>query len=229
MEPSGSQTQPTLQTRYDVEHLHSILCSCLCMLNLRRGTWYTNSPPRHHRRNRNPCQQGCLRNLPLGLPVAQPLVAQLRHKATSYKLWVLYIDYGQSGHVVKGSLPQGSGFAYSWSQYYTYWEHHIQGFKGKPQLGEYVWRFVPGGPPARVMADGFERPNGLALSPDQLTMYVSDTGLDGGADDQVRISPDLSAGPREAILSPLCQAFWSGSHLGSCAKLELGKADVIPV
>ena len=61
----------------------------------------------------------------------------------------------------------------------------LQGFKGKPQLGEYVWRYVPGGPPARVMADGFERPNGLALSADQQTMYVSDTGLASGADDQV--------------------------------------------
>ena len=61
----------------------------------------------------------------------------------------------------------------------------LQGFKGKPQLGEYVWRYVPGGPPARVVADGFERPNGLAISADQHTMYVSDTGLESGNPNQV--------------------------------------------
>ncbi len=59
----------------------------------------------------------------------------------------------------------------------------LQGFKASPQLGEFVWRFVPGGPPARVVADGFERPNGLALNADQSVMYVTDTGLMSGADE----------------------------------------------
>jgi len=57
-----------------------------------------------------------------------------------------------------------------------------------PQLGEFVWRFVPGGAPARVVADGFERPNGLALNADQSVMYVTDTGLMSGADEPPRAS-----------------------------------------
>jgi gluconolactonase len=58
-----------------------------------------------------------------------------------------------------------------------------QGFKNSPQLGEFVWRYMPGGPPARVVADGFQRPNGLSLTADQKIMYVSDTGMASGASD----------------------------------------------
>lgn len=52
-------------------------------------------------------------------------------------------------------------------------------------MGEFVWRYVPGGAPARVVADGFIRPNGLALSDDHQTLYVSDTGFDSGKKDEV--------------------------------------------
>ena len=60
----------------------------------------------------------------------------------------------------------------------------LQGFKAAPKMGEYVWRFVPGAAaPARMVADGFERPNGLALSADHKVMYVTDTGMMSGADE----------------------------------------------
>lgn len=48
-------------------------------------------------------------------------------------------------------------------------------------------RYMPGGPPARVVADGFQRPNGLSLTADQKIMYVSDTGMASGAADAVRL------------------------------------------
>ena len=60
-----------------------------------------------------------------------------------------------------------------------------QGFRPTPQLGEYLWAFDPTDGTAMVVADGFVKPNGLALSPDGKRMYISDTGFfsgDGGWD-----------------------------------------------
>lgn len=56
---------------------------------------------------------------------------------------------------------------------------HAQGFKPRPQLGSWVWRFDPATNGTVPLADGFVRPNGLAFSPDLKTAYVTDT-LDGG-------------------------------------------------
>lgn len=61
----------------------------------------------------------------------------------------------------------------------------MQNFRGSPQLGEYVWRYLPGGPPARVMADGLSRPNGLQFTADERTLYISDTGFITGNSSQV--------------------------------------------
>jgi gluconolactonase len=50
-----------------------------------------------------------------------------------------------------------------------------QGFRGKPQLPCQVYRFDPETGDIRVVADGFGRPNGLCFSPDEKTMYITDT------------------------------------------------------
>lgn len=73
---------------------------------------------------------------------------------------------------------------------------HAQGLRAPPVLGEWVWRCQPpctaeGGSGAtgacassagvcEVVADGFHRPNGLAFSPDERTLYVTDTGYATG-------------------------------------------------
>lgn len=63
------------------------------------------------------------------------------------------------------------------------WE---QGFKNAPQLPSQIYRFDPKTGDLRVVADGFGRPNGLCFSPDEQTLYVTDTDWihgDGTTDD----------------------------------------------
>jgi gluconolactonase len=50
-----------------------------------------------------------------------------------------------------------------------------QGFRGPPQLPNQVYRFDPSTGDVRVVADGFGRPNGITFSPDQHTVYITDT------------------------------------------------------
>ncbi|KAI0120346.1 calcium-dependent phosphotriesterase [Hypoxylon sp. NC0597] len=60
-----------------------------------------------------------------------------------------------------------------------------QEFRPKPQLPNQVYRFDPKTGDLRVVADGFTRPMGIALSPDDNTVYVTDTGAarpDGSID-----------------------------------------------
>jgi gluconolactonase len=53
---------------------------------------------------------------------------------------------------------------------------HLQGFRPPPALGDRVYRHDPATGELTVAADGFDTPNGLALSPDERTLYVGDSG-----------------------------------------------------
>jgi gluconolactonase len=50
----------------------------------------------------------------------------------------------------------------------------LQGFKPEPQLGDHVYRYADGR--LTVVADSFDKPNGLAFSPDESVLYVGDSG-----------------------------------------------------
>ncbi|CAI7638194.1 unnamed protein product [Penicillium pancosmium] len=50
-----------------------------------------------------------------------------------------------------------------------------QGIRPKPQLPNQVYRYDPSTKDVRVIADGFGRPNGISFSPDEKTVYISDT------------------------------------------------------
>jgi gluconolactonase len=50
----------------------------------------------------------------------------------------------------------------------------LQGFKPRPALGDNVYRFD--GRQLTVVEDSFDKPNGLAFSPDELILYVGDSG-----------------------------------------------------
>jgi gluconolactonase len=51
-----------------------------------------------------------------------------------------------------------------------------EGYKAESEIGAcHVYRVSPGGE-ISLAADGFDRPNGLAFSPDESELYVSDTG-----------------------------------------------------
>jgi gluconolactonase len=49
---------------------------------------------------------------------------------------------------------------------------HLQGFGPVPRLGDHVYAFDGG---LELAADGFEKPNGLAFSPDESVLYVGDS------------------------------------------------------
>ncbi len=53
---------------------------------------------------------------------------------------------------------------------------HLHGFKPEPQLGESVYRYDPRADQLSVVADDFDKPNGLAFSPDERVLYVGDSG-----------------------------------------------------
>ncbi|MDF3018500.1 MAG: gluconolactonase, partial [Thermomicrobiales bacterium] len=48
--------------------------------------------------------------------------------------------------------------------------------------GCHVFRVDPATGDMRIVADDFARPNGIAFSPDERFLYVSDTGATHGAD-----------------------------------------------
>ncbi|KAE8381524.1 hypothetical protein BDV26DRAFT_301388 [Aspergillus bertholletiae] len=55
-----------------------------------------------------------------------------------------------------------------------------QGFRPKPQLPNQVYRFDPVTKNIRVVADGLQRPNGIAFSLDERTVYITDTAYAHG-------------------------------------------------
>ena len=52
----------------------------------------------------------------------------------------------------------------------------LQGFRPPPMLGDVVYRHDPASGATTVVADGFDKPNGLAFSPDETVLYVGDSG-----------------------------------------------------
>jgi gluconolactonase len=59
---------------------------------------------------------------------------------------------------------------------------HLQGFRPKPRLGDYVYRYDPRSGRLAAVADSFDKPNGIALSPDQDVLYVTDSGANQETD-----------------------------------------------
>jgi gluconolactonase len=59
----------------------------------------------------------------------------------------------------------------------------LQGFKPEPQVGEFVYRYDADSAQISVVADDFDKPNGLAFSPDESILYVGDSGAIHGPGD----------------------------------------------
>jgi len=53
---------------------------------------------------------------------------------------------------------------------------HRQGFRPEPLVGDYVYRYDPATDRLSVVADSFVKPNGLAFSPDEQVLYITDSG-----------------------------------------------------
>jgi gluconolactonase len=52
----------------------------------------------------------------------------------------------------------------------------LQGFRPEPANGDFVYRHDPETGRLTVVASDFDKPNGLAFSPDERTLYVGDSG-----------------------------------------------------
>ena len=52
----------------------------------------------------------------------------------------------------------------------------LQGFRPEPRAGDHVYRHDPSTGMTTVVADDFDKPNGLAFSPDESKLYVGDSG-----------------------------------------------------
>jgi gluconolactonase len=53
---------------------------------------------------------------------------------------------------------------------------HLQGFRPEPVVADFVYRHDPATGRTAVVADGFDKPNGIALSPAGGVLYVTDSG-----------------------------------------------------
>jgi gluconolactonase len=53
---------------------------------------------------------------------------------------------------------------------------YLQGFRPEPQVGDFVYRYEPASGRLSVVADSFDKPNGLAFSSDESSLYVTDSG-----------------------------------------------------
>ncbi len=51
-----------------------------------------------------------------------------------------------------------------------------QGFRPKPDLGNWVWRISREGKIERLLMDGFSKPNGIAFNKDETKLFITDTG-----------------------------------------------------
>jgi gluconolactonase len=52
---------------------------------------------------------------------------------------------------------------------------YLQGFKDPPLVGDFVYRYDPATAEVTVVADSFNKPNGLAFSPGEEILYINDS------------------------------------------------------
>src|SRR5262249_19047057 len=57
---------------------------------------------------------------------------------------------------------------------------HLQGFRPAPRVGDFVYRFHPATGSLDVVADAFNKPNGIAFAPDESVLYVTDKWRQSG-------------------------------------------------
>jgi gluconolactonase len=87
---------------------------------------------------------------------------------------------------------------------------YLQGFRPQPLATDNVYRFDPASRCLSVVADDFDKPNGLAFSPGETTLYVNDSGVNQERGSYHRDRPhhiralDLASGADEvfAVIDP---------------------------
>jgi gluconolactonase len=107
---------------------------------------------------------------------------------------------------------------------------HYEGNKAEPELPTRVYRLDPNSGQATVVAEDFERPNGLCFSPDQQLLYIVDTGsshlpngpanirvldvIDGQRLANDRVFVDMRPGMADGIRTDQDGNLWVGAGWG---------------
>ena len=76
----------------------------------------------------------------------------------------------------------------------------LQGFRPAPALGDFVYRHDPRTGETTVVAEGFDKPNGLAFSPDERVLYVGDSGREHAPRSRPSTSSTGTRSPRAGSL-----------------------------
>lgn len=85
--------------------------------------------------------------------------------------------YGRQFNSVNDVVIHGDGSIWFTDPTYGY----EQGYRHTPQLPSQVYRYDPANKSIRALADGFGHPNGICFSPDEKTVYVTDTDRQHGS------------------------------------------------
>ena len=80
----------------------------------------------------------------------------------------------------------------------------LQGFRPRPSLTDAVYRHDPRTGLTVLVAEGFDKPNGLAFSPDERVLYVGDSGEGMHRIEAFDVTGDSSLGNRRpfAVIDP---------------------------
>ena len=115
---------------------------------------------------------------------------------------------------------------------------YLQGFKPEPLAGDYVYRYDPRTDRHAVVADAFDKPNGLAFSPDESVLYIADSGAIQGPNSyhvarphhvlafDVREGRHLANGRLFAVITP---GFPDGLKVDSAGRVYVSAASGVQV
>ena len=95
----------------------------------------------------------------------------------------------------------------------------LQGFRPAPALGDYVYRHDPRTGETTVVAEGFDKPNGLAFSPDERVLYVGDTGESTHRDRGLRRRRRARARPRAGVFAVIDPGYPDGIKVDAAGRV----------
>ena len=100
---------------------------------------------------------------------------------------------------------------------------NYEGYKAEFELPRHVYRLDPDTGAATVVADDFDRPNGLCFSPDERLLYIVDTGapahirvfdVEAGRLSNGRVFVDMKPGSSDGIRTDRDGNLWSAAGWG---------------